>query len=91
MGHLNFELSQDTKFSNGIAAVLYAVSNGAGDIILSGINPNSSGHSYSSANLRRRHVSVDRDILLNLRERGFRIFTADPIVAEEMGLPLWTG
>jgi hypothetical protein len=91
LGYLNLERSQDEKFSNGITAVLFAICNGAQNIILSGINPNSSGHSYSSGNLKRYHASADKDILIALKKTGHRIFTADSQVAEQMGLPLWTG
>lgn len=91
MGEFNLEIGVGTKFSNGIAAVFYAILNGADQIILSGINPNSNGHAYSSGNLKRHHVSVDREIVAKLLAKGYRIYTADPDVAEQLHIPFWTG
>lgn len=86
--HAN-ELDAEAKFSNGIIAVLFAIQNKAPAIIISGINPDSSGHVYNDANLGRLHVKMDRDILVDLQQKGYPLFTADPEVAESIGLPLW--
>ncbi|MGH6762956.1 MAG: membrane-anchored protein [Phyllobacterium sp.] len=86
----NFEDDIDMRFSNGVTAVLYAIQSGAKTVIISGINPNSTGHAYNDANLPRSHVDRDRDILMKIHENGFPLFTADPTVAKTLGLPLWT-
>ncbi|MGG7576453.1 membrane-anchored protein [Rhizobium sp. Nf11,1] len=90
-GQLNLELDADTKCSNGIIAVLFALYNGATAVILSGINPNSTGHVYNHANLERKHVRTDSETLVRLVRLGYPIYTADPQVAENVGLPLWQG
>lgn len=91
MGARNSEIHNDQKFSNGITAVLYALHSGAPTVILSGINPNSTGHSYNSLGLNRLHTDKDREVLMKLHGRGEQIFTADPEVAASTGLPLWQG
>jgi len=90
-GHLNLELDAETKCSNGIVAVLFALYNGSKAVIISGINPHSIGHVYNSANLERKHVRTDSETLARLVRRGYPIYTADPQVAEDVGLPLWQG
>ncbi|MDK4731557.1 membrane-anchored protein [Rhizobium sp. CNPSo 3490] len=90
-GQLNLELDADTKCSNGVIAVLFALYNGATAVILSGINPNSTGHVYNSANLERKHVRMDSEMLARLVRLGYPIYTADPQVAENVSLPLWQG
>lgn len=83
------ELDAETKVSNGIIAVLFAIHNQATAIIISGINPDSSGHVYNDANLVRLHAKLDREILVDLQTKGYPLYTADPEVAESTGLPLW--
>ena len=90
VGKLNLEIDDDMKFSNGITAVLYAITNGAQAVIITGINPSSSGHVYNDANLKRLHAGTDRQILELLVKRGYRLFTADAEVAKECRIPLWT-
>jgi hypothetical protein len=90
-GQINLEANNDIKSSTGITAVLYAFNSGAKTVIISGIDPDSSGHVYNDANLKRQHTAADRDMLLALHKRGFGIYTADPNVARSSGLPLWTG
>lgn len=85
------ELGADDKCSNGINAVLFALYNGATELIITGINPDSGGHVYNQENLARLHVRKDREILERLLERGYPIFTADPVVSQSVGLPLWKG
>jgi len=89
VGRLNLETDQDAKFSNGLTAVLYAFHSGAPAVIISGVNPGAEGHAYNDLNLSRRHSGTDRDTLLALKAKGLRLFTADPSVAENLGLPLW--
>jgi hypothetical protein len=89
-GVLNCEEDNEAKFSNGITAVLYALHNGARSVVISGINPASTGHIYNELALARHHSQSDKDILLFLRGKGHAIFTADPEVARSTGLPLWT-
>jgi hypothetical protein len=91
MGKRHSELDNARKFSNGITAVLYALLSGAPAVIISGINPGSSGHVYNDLGLQRLHGDMDRSVLLTLHVRGARIFTADPEVATSTGLPLWPG
>jgi hypothetical protein len=88
-GLKSLELDADSKCSNGINAVLFALYNGATAVIITGINPNSGGHAYNQENLQRLHVQMDAKILQNLVARGCPIFTADPAVAQSFGLPLW--
>ncbi|MGV1789376.1 membrane-anchored protein [Rhizobium sp. A37_96] len=85
------EIGADDKCSNGINAVLFALYNGATEVIITGINPDSGGHVYNRENLARSHVRKDREILERLIERGYPVFTADPGVSQSIGLPLWTG
>lgn len=90
MGFLNPEYDVDSRFSNGITAVLYAFNSGASAVIITGIDPGSAGHVYNELGIRRMHASHDREMLLALRSRGFPIFTSDPHVAASLGIPLWT-
>lgn len=90
MGGLNVEIDDNMKFSNGITAVFYAILSGANAVIITGINPDSSGHVYNDANLKRLHASTDKQILQALIDRDYPLFTADAEVAEASGLPLWT-
>ncbi|MGO4483784.1 membrane-anchored protein [Rhizobium pisi] len=90
-GRLNLELDAETKCSNGIIAVLFALYNGATAVIISGINPHSAGHVYNGVNLARKHVRMDAETLARLVSLGYPIYTADPQVSEEIGLPLWQG
>jgi hypothetical protein len=85
------ELDADSKCSNGINAVLLALYNGATEVIITGINPDSGGHAYNQENLARMHVQMDRQILLGLMKKGYPVYTADPAVSESLGLPLWKG
>ncbi|WP_245419746.1 membrane-anchored protein [Phyllobacterium salinisoli] len=90
MGKLNVEINDDMKFSNGITAVFYALLNGAKAVIITGIDPDSSGHIYNDANMKRLHAGTDKQILQALIDEGHPLFTADPHVASVSGLPLWT-
>ena len=90
MGGLNVEIDDNMKFSNGITAIFYAILSGAKAIIITGINPDSSGHVYNDANLKRLHAGTDKQILQALIDRGYPLFTADVEVAYASGLPLWT-
>ncbi|NLS15515.1 membrane-anchored protein [Rhizobium sp. P40RR-XXII] len=85
------ELGADDKCSNGINAVLFALYNGATEVIITGINPDSGGHVYNTENLARLHVRKDREVLERLIQRGYPVFTSDPGVSQSIGLPLWTG
>ncbi len=90
-GLRSLEMDADSKCSNGMNAVLFALYNGAPAVIITGINPNSAGHVYNTVGLSRLHVQMDKMLLDKLIEAGRPIFTADPHVAEELGIPLWTG
>ena len=90
MGGLNVEIDDNMKFSNGITAVFYAILSGAKAVIISGINPDSSGHIYNDANLKRLHAGTDKQILQALIDRGYPLYTADDEVAKISGIPLWT-
>lgn len=90
LGTLNRELSRDERFSNGITGVLYALTNKAPAVIISGINPASSGHIYNEANLKRQHAETDSHVLQSLIKRGAPIYTADPEVAQKLSIPLWS-
>lgn len=90
-GKLNFEISPESKYSNGVIAVMLALYSGAERVVISGINPASTGHIYNSANLHRKHSGPDMDALRHMQQRGLPVYTADPVVAEATGLPLWTG
>ena len=70
--------------------VFYAIISGAKAVIISGINPDSSGHVYNDANLKRLHAGTDKQILQALIDRGYPIYTADLDVAKTSGVPLWT-
>ncbi|MDX0636371.1 membrane-anchored protein [Sinorhizobium medicae] len=87
----SLEMDADSKCSNGMNAVLFALYNGAPAVIVTGINPNSSGHVYNSTGLTRLHVQMDKFLVSKLISEGHPIFTADPPVSEELGIPLWSG
>jgi hypothetical protein len=89
VGLCSLELDAEAKCSNGVNAVLFALFHGAPAVIITGINPNSSGHVYNSSGLARLHVQMDRMILERLVAAGSPIFTSDPIVSIETGIPLW--
>lgn len=91
LGKLNLERTRDERFSNGLTGVLYALSNGAPSVILSGISPHSTRHVYNSANLTRQHSATDATVLRALVARGYPIFTADQDVSDKIGVPLWPG
>jgi hypothetical protein len=91
IGVPNFEMHLEEKFSTGITAVLYAFHNGAPAVIITGIDPGSHGHVYNELNIERMHINSDRSALLALAALGLPLYTADPHVAESLGLPLWTG
>jgi hypothetical protein len=40
--------------------------------------------------MQRLHADANVNILMELLERGFRLYTSDPHVAESTGLPLWS-
>ncbi|OVZ62827.1 membrane-anchored protein [Pigmentiphaga sp. NML080357] len=88
-GLRSLEIDAESKCSNGVNAVLFALYHGAPAVIITGINPNSSGHAYNDAGLSRLHVRMDTIILRRLLEAGRPIYTADPEVARETGIPLW--
>ncbi|MQW59628.1 membrane-anchored protein [Sinorhizobium meliloti] len=87
----SLEMDADSKCSNGMNAVLFALYNGAPAVIVTGINPNSSGHVYNSTGLTRLHVQMDKVLVSKLISEGRPIFTADPPVSKELGIPLWSG
>ncbi|WP_211596252.1 hypothetical protein [Paracoccus aestuariivivens] len=90
-GKLNLELEADTKWSNGIVAAALSLVSGAEKVILTGINPLSSGHGYNAIGLARLHTGPDLEAMQLFAARGYPVFTADHPVAEATGLPLWTG
>ncbi|NEJ03327.1 membrane-anchored protein [Rhizobium leguminosarum] len=90
-GCQNLELDTETKCLNGIIAALFALYNGAAAVILSGINPHSAGHVYNRVNLARLHVRSGAEMLERLVRLGYPVYTADPQVSEDIGLPLWQG
>lgn len=89
LGRLIPETDNANKFSNGVTAVLYALHSGASSVIISGINPASSGHVYNNLGLARLHTDLDIRLLKELVSRGFPLYTADPDVAQSVGVPLW--
>ncbi|WP_236635910.1 hypothetical protein [Paracoccus aminophilus] len=91
MGQLNLELETGSKWSNGIVAAALAIESGAANVILTGINPISSGHGYNQLDLKRQHCDSDFAALQLFRLRQHPVFTADAAVADQTGLPLWSG
>ncbi|WP_347266804.1 hypothetical protein [Paracoccus sp. (in: a-proteobacteria)] len=89
-GRLNLELEADSKWSNGIVAAALAIHSGARNVILTGINPKSSGHGYNALDLKRLHADSDLEALRLFLARGYPLHTADPGVAAATGLPLWS-
>jgi hypothetical protein len=89
LGSLNLELSVEERFSNGLTGVLYALASGAPAVIISGIDPLSSGHVYNDRNLRRQHSDTDAQTLRALVKRGHPLYTADLHVGRALGIPLW--
>ncbi|WP_245480498.1 membrane-anchored protein [Neorhizobium sp. NCHU2750] len=90
-GLASLELDADSKCSNGMNAVLFALYHGAPAVIICGINPNSAGHIYNGVGLKRHHVDMDRLLIERLVRDGRPLFTADPDVSVRLGIPLWTG
>lgn len=90
-GELNLELETHLKWSNGIVAAALALHSGAANVILTGINPKSSGHGYNALGLTRHHADMDMAALQSFAARKHPVFTADPEVAKLTGLPLWSG
>lgn len=91
IGKLNLELEAASKWSNGIVGTALALHSGARRVILTGINPMSSGHAYNDMALPRLHASTDLQALHALQALGYPIFTADPDVAKATGIKLWEG
>lgn len=90
-GFKSLELAAEDKCSNGINAVLFALYHKAPAVILTGINPKSTGHAYNREDLPRLHQNMDLTVLQRLLSDGHPVFTADPEVSASTGLPLWTG
>ncbi|MET0358383.1 MAG: membrane-anchored protein [Pararhizobium sp.] len=90
-GRRNTEVRTEDKCSNGLNAVLFALYHGAPQVIITGINPNSTGHSYNQTGLARAHVQMDKTIIEQLLAEGRPLFTADPQVSRDLKIPLWTG
>lgn len=90
-GLSSLELDAESKCSNGLNAVLFALYHGASAVIISGINPNSAGHSYNTVGLKRLHMGMDRMLIERLLKTGKPLFTADADVADSLGIPLWHG
>lgn len=88
-GFRSLEMNADDKCSNGINAVLFALYHKAPAVILTGINPKSSGHAYNGANLRRFHQDMDLKVLQSLMVDNQPVYTADPDVSDATGIPLW--
>jgi hypothetical protein len=91
VGLKSCELDADSKCSNGVNAVLFALHNGATAVIMTGINPASGGHSYNQENLARQHVQMDKQVLQTLLHQGYPLYTTDPAVSDLVGIPLWKG
>jgi hypothetical protein len=91
VGLKSCEIDADSKCSNGVNAVLFALYNGATAVIITGINPASSGHSYNKENLARLHVRMDKEVFQKLLQRGYPVYTTDQGVSEQVGIPLWKG
>lgn len=91
LGQLNLELEAASKWSNGIVGAALALHSGAQCVILSGINPMSTGHAYNELGLPRLHASTDLEALNAMRAAGYPVFTADAAVAQATGIPLWQG
>lgn len=89
VGYPHLEIEAEKKFSNGIVAMLYAFNSGAQQVIMSGINPASSGHAYNTLNLKRQHSTVDTQIVRKLVGGGRQIFTSDALVSDNLQIPLW--
>jgi hypothetical protein len=90
-GVLNLELETEMKWSNGIVGAALALHSGAARVILTGIDPGSTGHGYNQLGLTRRHAQLDSQALDLFMRGGRPVFTADPQVADTTPLPLWTG
>lgn len=88
-GLRSWDIDVHSRCSNGMLAVLFALYNGAPAVIITGINPNSAGHSYNKAGLARQHVQMDKELIAKLLSDGRPIFTADPAVSADLGIPLW--
>ncbi len=88
-GKLNFEISPESKYSNGVIAVMLALQSGAKRVVIAGINPASTGHIYNAENLHRKHSGPDLEALKQMQQAGLPVYTADAAVADATGLPLW--
>lgn len=61
MGDENVEMAKN--ISTGVFCVLLAIYSGASYVVVSGIDPGTDGHSYSSINRGREHKSADARVL----------------------------
>jgi hypothetical protein len=91
VGLRTLDLDAASKVSNGLNVVLFALYHQAPAVIITGINPKSTGHAYNNAGLRRLHTQMDQMILERLCAQARPIFTADPAVSRDTGIPMWTG
>lgn len=83
-GLSSLELDADSECSNGMNVVLFAFHHGATAVIISGINPNSAGHVYNQAELKRHHTDMDMCLIKRLMELNYPLYTADPDVGLEL-------
>ncbi|WFU86285.1 membrane-anchored protein [Rhizobium sp. CC1099] len=83
------EMDASEKCSNGVNAVLFAFCHGASEVIITGINPRSTGHAYNNENLGRLHQTMDEMVFSKLLRDGWPLYTADPQVSSAIGIPLW--
>jgi len=89
-GWRSLEIDAESKCSNGVYAILFALYHRAPAVIMTGIDPCSSGHAYNDAGLARLHARMDALVIGRLLGAGQPLFTADPDVARTTGVPLWT-
>jgi hypothetical protein len=81
---------QRFEVSNGVFAACYALYNGAPEIVLAGISLTKDGHYYSEQNRNRLHIPIDLAALKAMVERGWKVKTTEPELAELTGIPLFT-
>lgn len=75
--------------SAGLICVMMAVALGKSPVIITGISLATQGHYYSASGVPRRHVRKDRIALRTVAKRGAELFTTDPALAADVGIPVW--
>lgn len=79
----------EQKISTGVFAILLALRQGLGPVVVGGLSLSSAGHSYNQLSHKREHVDIDARALALIRK--FPVFTTNEQFSKDSGIPLWSG